>query len=240
MVTRCDPPAHPPGFRPRPRSSSASRGKCGIRRCLPTQIPAPGLASPNDLLAIGERNLQRESIGSRHEDFGHVRIRVGAEEGDPSVRLVHQHDTHPTAGRPSGCQKHPGSLLRACRRARRRRSSSRDAVRPLASPMRFSEMRPVTPPEHARLRNGPQRCVLASRRAGTTDLPSDVAVFRIKALAYAPLITTHSGLPSYLSQQFAHRSSSTAISSLVWNSGRCCGWIAGRSFGWVVHPRQKR
>src|SRR6516162_6140554 len=69
------------------------------------------LAGPDDLLAIAERGLQREPIGDRCEDLGHARIRVGAEEGHPAVRLVHQHDTNQTAGWSPGRQERLVSLL---------------------------------------------------------------------------------------------------------------------------------
>src|SRR6516165_5741929 len=69
------------------------------------------LAGPDNLLAIAERGLQRESIGDRRKDLGHACIWVGAEEGHPPLRLVHQHHANQTAGRPPGRQERLVSLL---------------------------------------------------------------------------------------------------------------------------------
>src|SRR5271157_5306627 len=57
------------------------------------------LAGSNDLLAIGERGLQREPVGNRQENLGHVRRHVGANEGHPPTRLVHQHHPDPPSSR---------------------------------------------------------------------------------------------------------------------------------------------
>ena len=48
------------------------------------------------------------------------------------------------------------------------------------------------------------------------------------ALAFAPSVTTHSGLPSTPSQIFAHRINSTANSNLVRNAGRLAGAMPAR------------
>ena len=65
---------------------------------------------------------------------------------------------------------------------------------------------------------------------GQVELDWVVAGFSSGALAHAPSATTQSGLPSRPSHAFAHRSSSTAHSSSVRNSGRCPGAMVGRSF----------
>src|SRR5262249_30058914 len=118
------------------------------------------LAGPDDLLAISERGLQRESIGDRREHLGHGRIRVGAEEGRPSVRLVHQHDTDEAAGRPPGRQERLVPLLRwlaveledlGCPAATLTRTLGQlDALLPV-------DPRPPAPPGYARPGHRPER-----------------------------------------------------------------------------------
>ena len=50
------------------------------------------------------------------------------------------------------------------------------------------------------------------------------------AMAYAPSVTIHNGLPSIPNHIFAHRINSTANSNLVRNGGRSTGATPGRFF----------
>ena len=54
------------------------------------------LTGPMDLFEIVKILLDCPPIGYRRQDLFHARCRVGAEEGDPTIVLAHQHDTDQT------------------------------------------------------------------------------------------------------------------------------------------------
>ena len=163
------------------------------------------LAGSDDLLAIAKRGLQGEPISDRRQDLSHGRIGVGAEEGHPPIRLVHQHDTDDAADRPPRRDERLVPLLR------RFAVELEDLGRPAATlPGSLGQLDAVLPvdPRSARrpATRGPGivHSAASLRSRLTTVIPSDIAGFRNGALAYAPSTTTHSGLPKNRSQKCAH------------------------------------